>query len=363
MTPKKAILAMEIIDLNDDCLAEILSHLNLVDLTSVSTTNKKFNEIARLVFSHKNAQSLIEVNSSNILSWHKTQIQYMSFKHSANIKPDFKSFFYYFGEFITKLQIQFDVVLSPKQIERNFFLKCRNLIELKLIGIQKSFFTKSNAQFLLIEKLSIHACCIYASQLRDLLRWFPAVIHLELDEICEVIDIVKDCNNVQSLNNIGFNRNLLRLKSLKLSNTACTPGWISAITFESMEDFEIILHGMYWNWLEFVLKLKQLKKLTIKLSGLVQYGRSLIDDIQFSKCFELPNLEEITLKQAGDSVSIKAVKEIILKHSKLRRLKLIYCTGNKDKRNQFLSTDFNSMWNVYLDRLAIVIEKKLDVVL
>lgn len=172
---------MHLTDLNDDCLREILELLSLSDLTSVSTTNKRLNELAVEVFSRSFARRLIEMTSSCISVWDRND-QRIQCNQIHKQTPDWQTFFYYFGPFLTRLSIQFDDKLTLNRIERIMFKRCiENLIELKLSGIRAGDEIKTNvAKFSNVVKLSIYSCEIPPPKLYDFLEWFPAVIDLEL---------------------------------------------------------------------------------------------------------------------------------------------------------------------------------------
>lgn len=423
-------------DLNDDFLMEIFEHLNLVDLISVSTTNKRLNENALLVFSHKFSRYRIEVSGTCVSAWDGDRN--ITCKQHYIHRPDVQAFLYYFGDSITRLSIQFDDRLTPKQIERNL-LKCcsKGLVELKLSKIRQcnTFNVNRWGMFPRVTRLSLCSCDMPPNIFDAIFARFPSVTHLELvnshdyrlttpvrsslpkirkhfahlqhfkyfansywfnnDVIisliethpsirslalgvtfylrgAQIIDIGRIINhlrrsipNLEALELWNLNEELdlterfpVHLKKLIVSGPLQRPIELPSSSVQ-LEDLEIGMRGLAFsrNHRLDISRFKAIKRLSIQLSGRRNEGWGLIDDTVFLRLANLDKLEELTLKQTGQSISVDVAKRFISNCESLRRLNLVFYTKNKEKRDQFCGMDFGPLWRVYDEFLAVVIER------
>lgn len=108
-----------------------------------------------------------------------------------------------------------------------------------------------------------------------------------------------------------------------------------------------------------IVRMKTLKKLTLHSSGRVSEGwHRQIKDQDLQKFCDLPNLEELTIKQTSDSIGADSIRRFILSCTTLKRLTLIYFMKNKEKKEQFLLNDFGPQWKVFEDFIAVGIERQ-----
>lgn len=108
-----------------------------------------------------------------------------------------------------------------------------------------------------------------------------------------------------------------------------------------------------------IVSMKTLKKLTLHSSGRVSQGRfKQIMDQDLQKLSDLPNLEELTIKQTSDSIGADSIRRFISSCATLKRLTLVYFMKNKEKKEQFLLNDFGPEWKVFEDFMAVGIERQ-----
>lgn len=340
---------MELNNLNDDCLMEIIENLNLVDLINISKTNKRFNELARSIFCCKYSRHRIEVNGLCISAWQNGTKITNCLHHT--IEPDFQAFFYYFGGAITNLSIRFDDVLTPKLIERNFLNGCDNIIELNLCGIIKTGFNVNCKKFMKVKKLTIESCCLFSNEFKALLKWFPAVIDLEINDVFETADMPDLIPSDDAT--------ILQLKKLKVINSLYQPSrMMSVIAFECIEEFELIIQEIHRRWMDFILELNSLKRLTINQCDHRNRGWTFIDDEQLLIYIELPCLEEMTLDQTINTITVDTVKQFILNCKSLKRFTLVFHAEDSEKRKQFVHAEFTPYWrHAGVNQSDFVIEK------
>lgn len=423
-----------LINLNDDCFTEIFEYLNIVDLTSVSTTNKRFNGLACSVLPKKFSRYRIEMSGTCISAWDGDRN--VTCKQHNIHRPDVQAYLYYFGHSIRTLCIQFDDFITPELIRRNL-LKCccNNLTELKLIGMKKSVFSAAETTFPNIEKLSFYACRLPFSSFEQVFKCFPALSHLEFikcttDNTQNDLTLIDrssfanlqhlkmfdttfrlkttDLRSFENLKSLSIdamplntkptaifqtigqflpNLNFLELnnlanitfkapqpRKLKLTKLVISQevekygdfmglGNLMQTHFEQLEDFEMKTAIFDDAWLDFILRMKTLKRLNIQILSRKSCGPFDYADIKgdtFMELIDLPNLEEITLKQGGVSLSLDIVKKFISKCESLKRFTIVYYSWNKQRRKKCEKMDFGAMWSVREDYMAIVIEKYLN---
>lgn len=156
------------------------------------------------------------------------------------------------------------------------------------------------------------------------------------------------------------------LKKLKINTLLNNPEYFLLRVFTRLEEIELAIRGLNLHrsrrhldpWIQSILLARTLKKVVIKISGRKSEGWHLIDRGIFLHFLMLPNLEEMELHQAGESISVDTVQEFLGKCENLKRLTLVYYSNNRGKREQFLLIDFGAKWTVREDFLAIIIEKK-----
>lgn len=108
-----------------------------------------------------------------------------------------------------------------------------------------------------------------------------------------------------------------------------------------------------------ILRMETLKKLTLHISGRVTEGwLRQLNNQDLQKFANLPNLEELTIKQPSDSIDVDSIRRFILCCATLKRFTLVYFMKNKEKKEQFLLNDFGPSWKVFEDFMAVGIERQ-----
>lgn len=427
---------LKLIDLNDDCLLEILDYLSLDDLAHILATCKRLNEMVQSVFHHKIRQHSIEVSSSCISAW--PHGQRTTCKQHYQRKPNFLNFFHYFGKFITKLSIQFDKQLTASHLKGCLFNNCsETLTKLKLSGIDVDHdFGVLTKKFPTVEELSLYS--VDGTDIESMLECFPSVTQLELINCHKYNRIYSKQLNHSTLMRNAFRPDIIKLfprlqrfkygddvsyfqtelvksvmkrspglRSLSIGLTSYqTPGHdLDEITAFSpnLEILELwnmnrfcreisqslprlktfIINGPLQEAVQIrsnpqhleelvlganvipnyiitnILSMKTLKKLTIHISGRVSDGWfRQVNDQDLQKFANLPNLEELTIKQPSDSIDENSIRRFILSCATLKRFTLVYFMKNKEKKERFVWTDFGPKWKVFEDFMAVGIERQ-----
>lgn len=175
----------KITDLDEDSMAKFFEHVNINGLLKLSVANENFISAAKKAFSSKYCDHHILVSGASI-SAHKNEAE-LCCEPPSRRRPDIKTFFEYFGEYIEKLTIKFGPRLRVNQIKWSFFKNCRNsLTELKLIGLTGHEFGFGNLNFPNVTKFTVKSCVMEEQFYRSLFRRFPATINFEFI----------DCHNV-----------------------------------------------------------------------------------------------------------------------------------------------------------------------
>lgn len=144
---------LHVLDLNDDCLLEIFSYLNCIDLSACNQTSVRFSQIAGEVFRKKhtsiNLTDTVLGEYSNVGSSHLTLLQ-------------IRNLFVSFGSQIRKLKV---ASMSFKEENRYRVLdlimrSCAQLRALCLTGfsIKESLYKPGNTFFYNLEELSLSLC-------------------------------------------------------------------------------------------------------------------------------------------------------------------------------------------------------------
>lgn len=125
--PKKSRIEMhqtKLTDLSDDCLFDILKHLDVVDLTNVLKSSRRFLNIARDVFNRKYSNKVIEI--SNAVTSKAGPI--LNLQESVAALGQF-------GDLITKLNVSFvDKNLhADRQLENAIYnCCCKSLVDIRI---------------------------------------------------------------------------------------------------------------------------------------------------------------------------------------------------------------------------------------
>lgn len=110
-----------------------------------------------------------------------------------------------------------------------------------------------------------------------------------------------------------------------------------------------------------ILRMKTLKKLTLHTSGRESEGWfrfRQISDQDLQQLAMLPNLEELTIKQSSNSITVHSIRRFILSCKTLKRLTLIYFKENKKEKEQFHLNDFGANWKVFENFMAVGIARQ-----
>lgn len=167
---------MKITALNDYCLQNVLTYLNLTDLASVAVSNTRFGPSAKYVFRRKYADTWIRYNSSS--STCETYINFLTILDA-------------FGDKIRKLCVCFRPDISEySKCDRIIFFKisekcAKSVIELNLSFVQ--LYMKFTTPFIHLRKVLITDSC-FTDSMRNLIQSAPNLTKLEFHNVENVFE-------------------------------------------------------------------------------------------------------------------------------------------------------------------------------
>lgn len=169
--------ALNLTDLNIDCLESIFNHLDLIDLFNVSELNENTFEAARLVFSRQFTKYQC------IISGHESPHPICVNDATITINCDLAGlrFMRTFGGLMKKLQLDYirnEQLMNDSSEVQSVFNKCATaLTELRLINCDETIFSYFENTFENVTNLRIS--CSRLGKCMDLNKWFPKLTNLE----------------------------------------------------------------------------------------------------------------------------------------------------------------------------------------
>lgn len=176
-----------------------------------------------------------------------------------------------------------------------------------------------------------------------------------------------ECMELNNLTEAAFYapNESLNLKKLTISQkNADNLIGLTALTqmhFKQLEELEIKTSWLNGIWIDFILRMKSLTRLTIRIYATSGGGRGYsVNGDTFLEFMNLPYLEEMTFTQRVVLIPIHAVQRFVRDSVMLKRLNIVYYSWNEQMRNKYQKFDFGPTWTVREDSMAIVVEKKLE---
>lgn len=167
-----------LIELHDDYLEKILQWLNLNDLMTMMTVEKRFHQPIKPIFTKKCGDKVILTMFSNEVQVHSKNVLWL--RELATIIPVLRCF----GPWIGKLQVIFDEEKSEQcmAIEQAIVEHCDALKELELCLCRKGAFDAIAKPFKQLEVLHLHNGYL-GQTVAQFSKWFPKLQTLKINHV------------------------------------------------------------------------------------------------------------------------------------------------------------------------------------
>lgn len=148
--------------LDTKCLSKIFSKVDIMDLASLGTVCKKFNQISRTIFKQKHQRNMLEIDVKNSLV--KTARLLRCFKHQ-----------------ITKLAICYDAKTKANMkidvLVNKYCAKSLNEIQFSEVGLYSS--TRALQTLTKVTHLTVRSGML-SGKLSEIAAWLPNVQHIDI---------------------------------------------------------------------------------------------------------------------------------------------------------------------------------------
>lgn len=314
---------IQIIDLNDDCVENIMENLKIRDLLNASDTCKKFKAIAEIVFRRKYSKESVCFNlygQQNLARFDNNFIGIYALDFAL-------PFFRCFGHLITRLTLDYTYAF-PKVAQINKYIKkycTESLGEFTFIAIRGCYFDNVFKPFLKVKIVKFTNCSL-TTKLKQVNEWFPNMSEMilfstELTEPMQFPHLTKFTFAVK-LGQIYFGQE--DIAKMILLNPQLQSLNINAHRLNVRKFQHIGRNRLALNDLNLSVSLKDLNELdnfvfnfrTVKMFKLRFYGQHPLPKIPFS----FRKLEEFSLEL--DCMLNNQSIDFIVKHPTIRKLNI-----------------------------------------
>lgn len=189
---------LKIIHLNDDCLEEIFSQLDLLDLAKVASANVRLASVAADVFARKYQHQEIKIKAYGSLEC-QDQFKRVAFQEAYMIIE-------HFGKHITKLDLDcgpFGGARVQPIINRLDEYCSKTLLELKIGHLRDS--VKFQKPFVKLEKLTFYrSFCKFWSPMTDIPTTFPNIRSIDIQNIRYAFQSIELHQHMPTLEHFGY---------------------------------------------------------------------------------------------------------------------------------------------------------------